>query len=90
MTRYLPIILGVLLIVGLTIPQIVMTDRLAGTNVTAEQRAELLKTVPKKFGDWTGEDKPIDRRCRRRPGRTASLSRATIAIPGPANGWICG
>jgi hypothetical protein len=55
MTRYLPIILGIVLIVGLTIPQVVMTDRLAGANVTAEQRAELLKLVPKSFGDWTSD-----------------------------------
>ena len=60
MTRYLPIVLGMVLIVGLTIPQVIMTDRLAGTNVTAEQRAELLTLVPKDFGDWTSEDKPVD------------------------------
>ena len=48
------------LIVGLTIPQIRMTDRLSGTNVSAEQRAELLKLVPKNFGDWHGDDKPVD------------------------------
>ena len=29
MTRYLPIVLGMVLIVGLTIPQVIMTDRLA-------------------------------------------------------------
>ena len=60
MTRYLPIVLGVLVIVGLTIPQIVMSDRFASTNISAAQRAELLNRVPKKIGDWIGEDLPVD------------------------------
>jgi hypothetical protein len=60
MARYLPIFLGVVLIVGLTIPQIQMTDRLSGTNMTAEQRAEVLALVPKDVGDWHAEDKPVD------------------------------
>ena len=37
MNRYLPIAVGLLLIVGLTYLQIRMTDRLSGTNFTAEQ-----------------------------------------------------
>jgi hypothetical protein len=60
MTRFLPITAGVLLIVGLTIVQGWMTDRLAGTNVSAEQQAKLLELVPKKCGDWQGEDKQVD------------------------------
>ena len=48
MSRYLPAILGVLVIVGLTIPQILMTDRFAGSNFTADQQAELLKNVPER------------------------------------------
>jgi hypothetical protein len=60
MTRYVPLVVGELLIVSLTIVQGIMSDRLAGSNVSAEQRAELLKLVPKSFGDWHGDDKPVD------------------------------
>jgi Protein of unknown function (DUF3485) len=75
MSRYLPIILGVLVIVGLTIPQIVMSDRFASTNVSAGQRAELLKKVPKKIGDWHGEDKAIDATVRDIAGAVGAVSR---------------
>lgn len=76
MTRYLPILLGAVAIVGLTIPQIVMTDRLSGSNVSAEQRAELLKLVPKKVGDWQGEDKPVDPNVKETAGAVgAAVSR---------------
>lgn len=60
MSRYIPIVAGVLLIVGLTIAQGIMTDRLAGANVSVEQRSELLKLVPMNFDDWEGEDKKVD------------------------------
>jgi hypothetical protein len=60
MIRYIPIVLGVLVIVALTIPQIYMTDRFSDTNVTAEQQAELLKLVPNTVGDWHGDDRPVD------------------------------
>lgn len=75
MSRYLPIVLGVLVIVGLTIPQIVMSDRFASTNVSASQRAELLKKVPKKIGDWIGEDMPIDKNVRDVAGAVGAVSR---------------
>jgi hypothetical protein len=75
MNRYLPIALGVLLIVGLTIVQARMTDRLAGANVTAEQRAELLKNVPKNIGDWKGTDLPIDEAVKKTAGAVGAVSR---------------
>ena len=75
MTRYLPIVLGIALIVGLTIPQIRMTDRLSGTNVSAEQRAKLLSLVPKDFGDWHGEDKPVDPNVQKKAGAIGAVSR---------------
>ncbi len=75
MSRYLPIVLGVLVIVGLTIPQIVMSDRFASTNVSAAQRAELLNKVPKKIGDWIGEDMPIDKNVRDVAGAIGAVSR---------------
>jgi hypothetical protein len=68
MTRYLPILLGVLLIVGLTIPQIQMTDRLSGTNVSAEEQAKLLELVPLNFGDWNGQAKEVDEKVAKTAG----------------------
>jgi Protein of unknown function (DUF3485) len=59
MSRYLPIAAGVLLIVGLTIVQVRMTDRFSEGNFTALQRAELLKNVPMNIGDWQGTDMEV-------------------------------
>ena len=56
MSRYLPIVLGIVVIVGLTVPQIVISDRFARSNVTAEEFSEVLKNVPHNIGDWQGED----------------------------------
>ena len=75
MIRYLPIALGVLLIVGLTIVQVQMTDRMSGTNVTAEQRADLLKGVPENIGDWHGTDMPVDEAVRQTAGAVGAVSR---------------
>jgi hypothetical protein len=75
MVRYSPIILAVLLIVGLTIVEINMTDRLAGTNVSAEQRAELLKKVPVAVGDWRGDDLPVDEQIRKKAGAIGAVQR---------------
>jgi hypothetical protein len=75
MARYFPVVLGVLLIVGLTAFEFRMTDRLSGTNVSAEQRAELLKKVPLQVGDWHGEDKPIDPNVRHTAGAVGAVSR---------------
>ena len=75
MSRYVPIVLGVLTIVGLTIPQIQMTDRLAGTNVSAEQQAKLLKNVPIDVGNWHGEDMPVDPTVADTAGAIGAVSR---------------
>jgi hypothetical protein len=76
MNRYLPIAVGLLLIVGLTYIQIRMTDRLSGTNFTAEQGAELLKLVPKNVGDWSGDDMPVDPSVQKGAGAIGAVSRA--------------
>lgn len=68
MTRYIPIGLAILLIVGLTIVEINMTDRFAGANVSAEQRGKLLELVPKSFGDWQSEDRPVDPQVQKSAG----------------------
>jgi hypothetical protein len=75
MSRYLPIVLGVLVIVGLTIPQIVMSDRFASTNVSAAQRADLLKKVPKKIGDWHGDDMTVEASVKKTAGAVGAVSR---------------
>ena len=75
MSRYLPIALGVLVIVGLTIPQIRMTDRFGETNISAEQQAKLLENVPRKIGDWIGEDMPVDPTVAQTAGAIGALSR---------------
>jgi Protein of unknown function (DUF3485) len=68
MSRYVPVVLGVLVIVGLTIPQIVMSDRFAESNVSAEQFSELLKNVPVNIGDWQGEDLETAEQVRKTAG----------------------
>lgn len=75
MTRYLPIAFGVLIIVGLTYVQFRMTDRLSTPSVTAEQRAELLKNIPEKIGDWLGEDIAIDEKVRQTAGAAGAVQR---------------
>jgi len=75
MSRYVPIVLGVFTIVGLTIPQFIMTDRWADTNVTAVQRAKLLQNVPTTIGNWHGEDMSVDESVRDTAGATGAISR---------------
>lgn len=77
MTRfvYLPAVLGVLVIVGMTIPQVMMTDRFAGSNFSADQQATLLEKVPEKFGDWVGVDTEITNEVRRTAGAVGAISR---------------
>jgi hypothetical protein len=76
MVRYSPIIMAVLLIVGLTYIEVNMTDRLAGTNVSAEQRAALLDKVPTTVGDWRGDDVPVDPNVRKTAGAIGAVQRA--------------
>lgn len=68
MSRYLPIALGIVAIVGLTIPQITMSNRFEESNVTAEQFSDLLKHVPMKIGDWEGVDLPVEDQVRKTAG----------------------
>jgi hypothetical protein len=67
--------LGILAIVGLTIPQVLMTDRHRGANISAEMRAELLKNVPEQIGDWNGEDKEVSDVVRDTAGAIGAISR---------------
>ena len=52
-----------------------MTDRFSGTNVSAEQRAELLTKVPMNIGDWHGQDMAIDPQVREKAGAIGAVSR---------------
>jgi hypothetical protein len=76
MSRYLPVVLGILLIVGLTIPQVAMTDRFSGSNISAEQRAELVSKVPMKVGDWVAsEEMAIDPKVKKTAGAVGAVQR---------------
>jgi hypothetical protein len=76
MSRYLPIVVGVLAIVGLTYAQVVMTDRFLTNNVTAEREAKKLENVPKEIGDWHGEDLKIEDDVRKKAGAVGAVSRS--------------
>jgi hypothetical protein len=75
MARFAPVVVAVLLIVGLTVFEINMTDRFEGTNVSAEQKAELLEKVPIKVGDWHGEDRAVDPNIRKTAGAIGAVDR---------------
>src|SRR4051794_18079162 len=75
MVRYSPVIVAVLLIVGLTYIEVNMTDRLADTNFSAEQRAALLDKVPSTVGDWHGDDMPVDPNVRKTAGAVGAVQR---------------
>jgi hypothetical protein len=75
MTRYLPIAFGVLLMVGLTILQVGMTDRLSDSNITAAQRADLLNNIPMDVGDWHATNIEVDERVRHTAGAVGAVQR---------------
>src|SRR4051794_40006750 len=75
MVRYSPVIVAVLLIVGLTYIEVNMTDRLADTNFSAEQRAALLDKVPATVGDWRGDDMAVDQNVRKTAGAIGAVQR---------------
>jgi hypothetical protein len=75
MIRQLPVIVGVAAIVALTVVQSLMSDRFVDTNVTAEQRAQLLKDVPMEVGDWEGKDLKVTEEVRDTAGAVGCVSR---------------
>jgi hypothetical protein len=75
MLRYLPVIISVVAIVSLTVVQSLMSDRFVDSNVTAEQRAQLLKEVPMKFGEWEGKDLDVDAQTRDTAGAVGAVNR---------------
>lgn len=90
MFRQVPIILGVLALIGLTVAEARMSGRFEGSDITEEQFAELLKKVPKDIGDWHGTDQEVGEVERKTAGARGYLSREyKNAITGEAVGiWL--
>jgi hypothetical protein len=75
MFRQLPIILGVIAIIGLTIAEARISGRFEDSDITAEQFAALLKNVPMNIGDWHGEDRPVTDEVKKTAGARGYVSR---------------
>jgi Protein of unknown function (DUF3485) len=75
MMRNLPIVLGIVLIVGLTVVEAKMSDRFQGSNFTAERFSQLLDHVPMKIGDWVGENENVEDEVRQTAGAVGYVSR---------------
>ena len=75
MFRQIPIILGVIAIVGLTIAEAKLTGRFEGSDMTEQQFADLLKNVPEEIGDWRGENRPVTEEVRKTAGARGYVSR---------------
>jgi Protein of unknown function (DUF3485) len=83
MMRQVPIFLGVLALVGLTVAQARMSGRFQGSTMTEEQFAALLKNVPEDIGEWHGEDLPVEDQVKKTAGAKGYVSRRyTNAITG--------
>jgi len=76
MMRQLPIVLGVLALVGLTVAEARMSGRFQGSNMTQEQFAALLKNVPMDIGDWHGTDLPVEEQVKMTAGARGYVSRS--------------
>lgn len=75
MMRQVPIILGVLALVGLTFAEARMSGRFEGSDITEEQFAAMLKNVPLDIGDWHGTDQPVGEIERQTAGARGYVSR---------------
>ena len=76
MMRQVPIILGVLALIGLTVAEARMSGRFQGSNMTEEQFVALLKNVPEDIGDWHGDDLPVDEQVKKTAGARGYVSRS--------------
>jgi len=90
MMRQVPIILGVLALVGLTVAEARMSGRFEGSDITEEQFAEMIAHIPKEIGDWQGTDQPVGEIERKTAGARGYLSREyKNTITGEAVGvWL--
>jgi hypothetical protein len=76
MFRQVPVILGVLALIGFTVAEARMSGRFQGSDITEEQFAELLKKVPMEIGDWHGEELPVEDQVKKTAGARGYVSRA--------------
>ena len=75
MIRQLPIILGVLALIGFTMAEARMSGRFQGSDMTEEQFAAMLKQVPQDIGDWHGTDLPVEDQVKKTAGARGYVSR---------------
>ena len=68
MFRQVPIVLGILAVVGLTVAEARMSGRFQGSTMTQEQFAALLKNIPEDIGDWHGTDLPVEEQVKMTAG----------------------
>lgn len=76
MMRQIPLVLGVLALIGLTVAEARLSGRFQGSNMTEEQFAALLKNVPEKIGDWEGTDMPVEEQVKLTAGARGYVSRS--------------
>jgi hypothetical protein len=76
MVRQIPVIVGVLALIGFTYAEAKMSVRFQGSDMTEEQFAALLKKVPKDIGDWHGEDLPVEDQVKKTAGARGYVSRS--------------
>jgi Protein of unknown function (DUF3485) len=76
MMRQLPIVLGVLAVVGFTVAEARISGRFQGSDITEEQFAEMLKNVPMNIGDWEGKDLPVEDQVKKTAGARGYVSRS--------------
>jgi Protein of unknown function (DUF3485) len=76
MMRQIPIFLGVLALVGLTVAEARMSGRFQGSNMTEAEFAALLKNVPEDIGDWHGTDLPVEEQVKMTSGARGYVSRS--------------
>lgn len=76
MMRQIPIVLGLVALVGLTVCESMLTGRFQSSNVTEEQFASFLARVPQDIGDWHGKDLPVEDQVRETAGARGYVSRA--------------
>ena len=75
MIRHLPIILGVLALLGFTAVEAKMSGRFQGSNITEEQFAALSEEGAGDIGDWHGTDLPVEDQVKKTAGARGYVSR---------------
>ena len=76
MMRQVPLILGVLALIGFTVAEARMSGRFQGSDTTAEEFEALLKRVPMDVGDWQGTDLPVEEQVKKTAGARGYVSRS--------------